>query len=74
MWYSVYRGKVMYFFLIMIATIFILRFLLPPPSSTGYTGKNKKTWCPLHEYVYDSNDVMKCKRCDKTPEQIVKEL
>ncbi len=62
------------FFLIMIITMVLLKIFLPAPDSTGYTGKNKKTWCPLHEYIYDSNDVMKCKVCNKTPEEIVREV
>lgn len=60
------------FLLIMIITIIVLRLILPNPNSQ-YTGKPEKTWCPNHKWVYKDNYLI-CEICNKTPEQIIKEV
>lgn len=60
------------FLLIMIITIIALRLILPNPNSQ-YTGKLEKTWCPNHKWIYKDNNLI-CEICNKTPEQIIKEV
>lgn len=55
------------FFLIMIATILALWIILPPPSSTGYTGKREKDWCPPHVWDYNKDGQLQCKQCFTKP-------
>lgn len=61
------------FLLIMLATIFVLNLIFPSPGGSGYTGKPEKTWCPNHKWIYKDNYLV-CEMCNKTPEQIIKEL